>query len=617
MSGTALPPVSFFIPCFNCEAWLEGAVASILETNLRPGDEVVLVDDGATDATPQLVDALAQKHEAARAIHHVVNGGGAAARNTAVAHARHDLLFCLDSDNLLLPHSVTPLREAQADRDIDVISFGELRFFKDADPTHTVTHCKTYPNRDATLADYLGGAHVAGGGGNMLFTRAAFDAAGGYPEQAGALDAWGFGLRLAMAGRSIGVVPGSGYLHRYSHDSYWTRDRRDGEMAAVAADLLEPVLHRLTPRDQRYITSKRGRSQWFYQRDRRPLKLDKNASPSDVRNASGRFTRQLDRRRVTESPPMPLRLVLGIGRSGTSWAFRTLATSNTPMHAWLEPMHRMSPEPRMSRVGEFSSSPFITQLTDRHPLRLLMQAFASGFEPDAAAKAEVRHDAQAEAVLLKEVHALLAMPAFLADPRLDVEAVVMLRDPVTVADSVFDAQGLETRYLIGETRHCESPWFLEQLLTPGQFTQVRSTQRQLYATNAESRETRVLQFVLTAALIQRLLSQTAERLPHVIAVEYDELCGAPHRTFEAMARHLNLRWESASIAEVARTTTGRDLAASQNPYSIVRDTTAQLDRPMRFLSPEEARAAREMLEECGLASTCSISVSPSTTRLAG
>ena len=312
--------------------------------------------------------------------------------------------------------------------------------------------------------------------------------------------------------------------------------------------------------------------------------------------------------------------MLGIGRSGTSWAFRTLATSDTPMHAWLEPLHRMSPQPTMSPKaypGEFSSAPFISRMDERHPLRLTLNTFASGCTATVAPRAEVRHGEDAQAVLIKEVHALLAMPAFLADPRMDAKAVVILRDPVVVADSVFDAQGLETRYLVGESARCESPWLLERLLTPEDFTHVRSVQQRLATSPSDCRVTRVLQFVLTAALIQHLLAQTAERLPNVMAVDYDTLCGAPHRTFESLAAHLDLRWGSASMAEVVRTTTGRHTAAASDPYGVVRDTRAQLDRPMRFLTESETQAARDMLADCGLSVFSADAHTPAAPRLAG
>lgn len=95
------PLVSTVIPVFNRAAMLREAVASVLAQTYRP-IEIVIVDDGSTDDTPQAAEALASEHPEIRAIHQP-NGGVGRAREAGRLAARGDYIQHLDSDDLLLP----------------------------------------------------------------------------------------------------------------------------------------------------------------------------------------------------------------------------------------------------------------------------------------------------------------------------------------------------------------------------------------------------------------------------------------------------------------------------------------------------------------------------------
>lgn len=92
------PRVSVIIPAYNAAATLERAVASVLAQTCRPL-EVLVVDDGSTDATPQVVARLG---DAVRAIRQP-NQGVSVARNEALRRARGDLIAFLDADDEWLP----------------------------------------------------------------------------------------------------------------------------------------------------------------------------------------------------------------------------------------------------------------------------------------------------------------------------------------------------------------------------------------------------------------------------------------------------------------------------------------------------------------------------------
>lgn len=277
VQATALP-ISYFTPCYNCEDWVEQSAESILKGNLAEDDEYVLVNDGSSDGTAAALARLIEKHTAVRVIKHDRNHGGSAARNTAVRAARHALCFCLDSDNLLRPNTIAPLRDHLIVSGADVASFQTLCYFKDGQDPAATTHELVFDQGLYDFARVLSTTRVPNCGGNYLFTRQSWERAGGYPEDAGALDAWGFGLRQCATGSTMTVLAGSSYFHRSGHDSYWTRHARTGTMGPDAYALLSPYLDRLDPRDAKRLATARGQRRWFLELDRRPIRLKETAT---------------------------------------------------------------------------------------------------------------------------------------------------------------------------------------------------------------------------------------------------------------------------------------------------------------------------------------------------
>ena len=94
-----MPRVSVIIPTYNRAAWVAEAAASVLAQTYRDF-ELIVVDDGGTDAT---LEALARLAGELRLLRRAKQGGVSAARNLGVAAARGEWLAFLDSDDLWRP----------------------------------------------------------------------------------------------------------------------------------------------------------------------------------------------------------------------------------------------------------------------------------------------------------------------------------------------------------------------------------------------------------------------------------------------------------------------------------------------------------------------------------
>ncbi|MGH7400604.1 MAG: glycosyltransferase family 2 protein [Candidatus Rokuibacteriota bacterium] len=119
------PLVSVILPTHDRAGLLPRAVASV-RAQVYPAWEIVLVDDGSTDATPAVAERLRAEVGAARLqTLRVAPGGVCAARNHGLATAKGSLIAYLDDDNVMHPLWLKAVAWAFAQRpDVDVVYGG-------------------------------------------------------------------------------------------------------------------------------------------------------------------------------------------------------------------------------------------------------------------------------------------------------------------------------------------------------------------------------------------------------------------------------------------------------------------------------------------------------------
>ena len=106
--------VSIVVPCYNAERFLpETLESALLQT--YPHTEIIVIDDGSTDGTAEIIRAYAGRVTAEFG----PNRGASAARNRGTALARGEFIQYLDADDLLPPdaieHRVAAMRKSGAD----------------------------------------------------------------------------------------------------------------------------------------------------------------------------------------------------------------------------------------------------------------------------------------------------------------------------------------------------------------------------------------------------------------------------------------------------------------------------------------------------------------------
>ena len=91
--------LSIVVPCYNSAAYMDRCVQSLL---LGGSDvEIILVDDGSKDKTPEKVDNYQARYSGIIKAVHQENGGHGQAVNTGIEHATGHYVRVVDSDDWL------------------------------------------------------------------------------------------------------------------------------------------------------------------------------------------------------------------------------------------------------------------------------------------------------------------------------------------------------------------------------------------------------------------------------------------------------------------------------------------------------------------------------------
>lgn len=90
--------LSIIVPVYNAEKYIRNTV-KVLSTQLDVSYEIVLVDDGSKDGSPEICDALSTEYKQVNCIH-VQNGGPGRARNLGIELAAGDYIAFCDSDDI-------------------------------------------------------------------------------------------------------------------------------------------------------------------------------------------------------------------------------------------------------------------------------------------------------------------------------------------------------------------------------------------------------------------------------------------------------------------------------------------------------------------------------------
>jgi len=173
--GHALKPaVSVIVAVYNIEAYI-GECLESLEAQTLSEIEFIIVNDGATDGSQEIIDSFASRDSNRFRTFIKPNGGLSSARNFGLAQARGDYVAFVDGDDYVLPHMYERLYEKATQTDADLVVCGYLsvdqrtgkkKYHRQGLPEHYGGPISEKPSALVNIASYAW---------NKLYRRSLFD----------------------------------------------------------------------------------------------------------------------------------------------------------------------------------------------------------------------------------------------------------------------------------------------------------------------------------------------------------------------------------------------------------------------------------------------------------
>jgi glycosyltransferase involved in cell wall biosynthesis len=184
------PRISVVIPTYNAAATLPETLESVFGQSFTDF-EVIVVDDGSTDATP---DILAAYEDRIRVLRKVNEGKPAAARNLGVRAARGEFVAFLDADDCWtkdkLERQVAMLDQQP---DVGLVYTGDATIDGESRKV-SVNPC--YPEARGRIYELLT-VHNVMVGSSVVARRRAIEEAGGFDEDLTSIENWDLWIRIA------------------------------------------------------------------------------------------------------------------------------------------------------------------------------------------------------------------------------------------------------------------------------------------------------------------------------------------------------------------------------------------------------------------------------------
>lgn len=211
--SASLPLVSVIIPLYNMEEFVRETLRSVLTSSYR-NIEVIVVDDGSTDASPRIVAAMAAQ-DARVMLLQQENAGPSCARNKAVAASQGRYILPVDADNLLAPQFIAQaVRILETQPSVKVVR-PTMEFIGDKQGLWQLP--------EFSLALLARRNHIDT---CALYRREDFDRVGGYCETIIAREDWDFWIAVLKDGGDVVRLPEVGYYYRVRKQSKRIRDRK-------------------------------------------------------------------------------------------------------------------------------------------------------------------------------------------------------------------------------------------------------------------------------------------------------------------------------------------------------------------------------------------------------
>lgn len=232
--------ITLIIPVYNTPAaFIEECLQSVEDVKITEEYEIILVNDGSTDA--ETIQFLNQYQDPKTSVINKENGGVSSARNVGMKHAKGDFILFLDSDDLLLPAINQAIQFLKDHPSYDLVHSDSLNF-GDENKREVKNNFSTF--KLLYLNNFLNSCSL------MRKNSLLFDETLTYAED------WDYWARLAATGATFKYLPEPFFKYRKIKDghslSQKSYDLRSQIMSQIK-DQFPPSQHVTIPKVNQYV----------------------------------------------------------------------------------------------------------------------------------------------------------------------------------------------------------------------------------------------------------------------------------------------------------------------------------------------------------------------------
>lgn len=187
------PQISVIIPTYNAEGSIQKTVNSVL-TQSYSDFELIIVDDGSTDGTLEVVEKIDDPRIRVFRYPHAGVRGPAVGRNRGLSHARGELISFLDHDDIWHPEKLALQMRALHDSPNAAVAYSWVDIIDESDNIIGAAS-RTVVNGNA-FHELLKGC-FPWTGSNPLVRKSALEFVGPFDIEVGSADDWDMWLRLS------------------------------------------------------------------------------------------------------------------------------------------------------------------------------------------------------------------------------------------------------------------------------------------------------------------------------------------------------------------------------------------------------------------------------------
>ena len=224
--------ISVIIPCYNAAKYVAETISSVKGQTVSNW-ECIVVDDGSTDGSGEIIDRLTEGDPRFRVVH-AENRGVAAARNHAISLASGEHILPLDADDRLVPVALERFAEAWSENPMASLIVPQIRRFSEKDRVGVVQERTWFGYNDLKIR--------CTPTNSSSFKKSDWERVGGYRDGLMYED-WEFWLRLLYCNDRVINIPEVLVEYRIHTDSRWHQAVKDhdGEIRKMIS--INPIIY--------------------------------------------------------------------------------------------------------------------------------------------------------------------------------------------------------------------------------------------------------------------------------------------------------------------------------------------------------------------------------------